>query len=479
MNIELKKLIDASKALDKNAVSEVVTLLLERQVVLKDNWLGVARVCMSVGNYSLAKQSIERLVGECQELPTVLQGLGILSDCGETVKAYEIGDSMLKQNPSLVPIKHTKGVLAYQMGKLEEAKSLFYSVVGKFPLAGEAWHMLSTLADTEEEYISIRKELENLKPSVDKLPNNTAKATFYNALANVTAHVIDNDAALDNYKACAKVMGALVQNNPLPFTSIDTFNNAVRELPNNESKHNGTTPIFVLGLPRSGTTLLTQLLCVNPEIASVGEADTFSLACDLVLKERRSLEHPETLLGVTDTQISEIASMYITLCGELAGDAQFIVDKSLSNLQYVALLQRVFPDAIYIYTERERCANAWSIFRTFFSKGMEWTWNASSIAQVVEKAQHYANECAEKDYGKVFRIQINELSSTPEDLLTPIFSALGLTYTDNHDKFYLQKDAVKTASMSQIRRPLAAATDEKQVIPKRFVEELDTYLHKS
>ena len=132
MNIELKKLIDASKALDKNAVSEVVTFLLERQVVLKDNWLGVARVCMSVGNYSLAIQSIERLVGECQELPTVLQGLGILSDCGNTNQAYEIADSMLKHNPSLVPIQHTKGVLAYQMGKLEEAKSLFYNVVGRY-----------------------------------------------------------------------------------------------------------------------------------------------------------------------------------------------------------------------------------------------------------------------------------------------------------------------------------------------------------
>lgn len=468
MNIELKKLIDASKALDKNAVSEVVTFLLERQVVLKDNWLGVARVCMSVGNYSLAIQSIERLVGECQELPTVLQGLGILSDCGNTNQAYEIADSMLKHNPSLVPIQHTKGVLAYQMGKLEEAKSLFYNVVEKLPLAGEAWHMLSTLADTEEEYISIRKELENLKPSVDKLPNNTAKATFYNALANVIAHTDSNDAALDCYNDCARVMKAVVPSNVLPFTSIDTFNNAVGGLPTNESKESVMSPIFVLGLPRSGTTLLTQLLCVHPEVTSIGEADTFSLACDLVLKQRNCLEQPDALSHVTDSQIIEIASMYTSMCEELCGRTQFVVDKSLNNLQYVALIKRVFPNAIFIFTERESNANAWSIFRTFFSKGMGWTWSVSSINQVVQAAQNYVDECTKQTAERMFRIQISELSSSPEEKLAPILSALGLAYSDNHNKFYLQEISLRTASMSQVRRPLKSNMNDKGNIPKGF-----------
>lgn len=469
MKIELKKLIDASKALDSKEVHNLVTALLERNVVLKDNWLGVSRVCMSVGKYRLAKQSAERLVGECTNLTTVLQGIGILSDCGDTSKAYEIVASMLAQNPSLAPIQHTKGVLAYQMGELEESKILFSKVVEKLPLAGEAWHMLSTLADSEEENLRLQNKLESIKSEAMKLPNSPAKATYFNALANVIAHTKGDDAAFDSYEACAKVMETIVPSNSLPFTSLDAFNSAVSGLPSNEKKGNSITPIFVLGLPRSGTTLLSQLLSVHPEITSVGEADTFSLACDLVLKQRRSLEHLGPLSAITELQISEIASTYRALCEELGGEGPFVVDKSLNNLQYVTLLQKVFPDALFIHTDRDSEANAWSIFKTFFSKGMEWTWNASSIAQVVKEAQSYSRECTENHSRNVFRIRINDLSLAPQDELTPILTALGLTYKDNHKEFYLQKGVVQTASMSQIRRPLTPKISEKHTIPNDFL----------
>ena len=99
---------------------------------------------------------------------------------------------------------------------------------------------------------------------------------------------------------------------------------------------------------------------------------------------------------------------------------------------------------------------------------MEWTWSISSINQVVKAAQDGVDECTKKPAERLFRIQISELSSSPEEKLAPILSALGLAYSDNHNKFYLQESSLRTASMSQVRRPLTSNMNDKENIPKGF-----------
>ena len=481
MKLELQKLVHATRAMDQTLVVSLITGFLNTELELKENWLGVARLAMTVGCYDLAVKCLHMLDQSKCEDTTIAKQLGMLADCGKDDEAYQSAKQWANKAPTSVAALHITGVFAYQKGELEEAETLLKKVVEKAPLAGEAWHMLSTLQN-----VIAQPDFQNFISAqtvkFNQLPNNVSKACFLNAMGNVNWLNGDEKSAFVFYEKSANAMRQITNSNaPTTTFNIDAnYTKITKVLKDTESDteqssftsnaltSNAFTPVFIMGLPRSGTTLLNNILCSDKGVSSVGETDAFTIACDTVLKKKNSAYDLDTILNCQKVELKAIAKEYERIARELGCTENVCVNKSLNNSHIVLMIQRVFPNAKFIATRRNELENAWSIYKTFFSSNLHWSFDVPSVKRAIQMD----NKAIEKlqTIIKIELVELEALKAEPELVLHRVFNSIGLNYENNHTYFHKTPTVVKTASMSQIRQPLNKINTHTFTIPEPFQE---------
>lgn len=481
MKLELQKLVHATRTMDQTLVISLITGFLNNELELKENWLGVARLAMTVGCYDLAVQCLHMLdKSKCEEA-TIAKQLGMLADCGKNDDAYQSAKQWVDKAPTSVAALHIAGVLAYQKGQLEQAETLLKKVVEKAPLAGEAWHMLSTLQNVIAQP-DFQSSISAQTVKFNQLPNNVSKACFLNAMGNVNGLIGDGESAFAFYEKSANLMRQITSSNfsSTPY-SIDTNHTKITKVltqsesdtaqsavTSNAFTSNTFTPVFIMGLPRSGTTLLNNILCSDEGVNSIGETDAFTIACDTVLKKKNSAYDLDTILNCKNVELNAIAKEYERIARELGCTESVCVNKSLNNSHIALMIQRVFPNAKFIAIKRNEIENAWSIYKTFFSSNLHWSFDIRSVKSAIQMDKRTIEQL--RTVIKIEVVELETLKVEPELVLPRIFNSIGLNYENNHAHFHKTPTVVKTASMSQIRQPLNELNSQTPSIPALFVE---------
>ncbi len=486
MKLELQKLVNATRAMDQTLVVSLINGFLNAGLELKENWLGVARLAMTVGCYDLAVQCLHMLdKSKCEEA-TIAKQLGMLADCGKNDDAYQSAKQWVNKAPTSVAALHIAGVLAYQKGQLEQAETLLKKVVEKAPLAGEAWHMLSTLQNVVAQP-DFQSSISAQTVKFNQLPNNVSKACFLNAMGNVDGLIGKEESAFAFYEKSANIMRQITSSNfsSTPYnidtnhtkitkvlTQIEreTAQNAVTSnaVTSNAFTSNTFTPVFIMGLPRSGTTLLNNILCSDEGVNSIGETDAFTIACDTVLKKKNSAYDLDTILNCKNVELNGIAKEYERIARVLGCTESVCVNKSLNNSHIALMIQRVFPNAKFIATTRNELENAWSIYKTFFSSNLHWSFDIRSVKSAIQMDKRTIDQL--RTVIKIEEVELETLKVEPELVLPRIFNSIGLNYENNHAHFHKTPTVVKTASMSQIRQPLNKLHSHISGVPKPFLE---------
>ncbi|WP_218417994.1 tetratricopeptide repeat-containing sulfotransferase family protein [Alteromonas lipotrueae] len=481
MKLELQKLVHATRAMDQTLVVSLITGFLNAGLELKENWLGVARLAMTVGCYDLAVQCLHMLdKSKCEET-TLAKQLGMLADCGKNDDAYQSAKQWVNKAPTSVAALHIAGVLAYQKGQLEQAETLLKKVVEKAPLAGEAWHMLSTLQNVVAQP-DFQSSISAQTVKFNQLPNNVSKACFLNAMGNVNGLIGKEESAFAFYEKSANIMRQITSSNfsSTPY-SIDTNHTKITKVLTqiesdtaqsafikNVVTSNTFTPVFIMGLPRTGTTLLDNILCSDEGVNSIGETDAFTIACDTVLKKKNSAYDLDTILNCENVELNAIAEEYERIARELGCTESVCVNKSLNNSHIALMIQRVFPNAKFIAIKRDELENAWSIYKTFFSSNLHWSFDIRSVKSAIQMDKRTIDQL--RTVIKIEVVELETLKVEPELVLPRIFNSIGLNYENNHAHFHKTPTVVKTASMSQIRQPLNKLNSHISGVPKPFLE---------
>ena len=477
MKLELQKLVHATRAMDQTLVVSLITGFLNTELELKENWLGVARLAMTVGCYDLAVKCLHMLDQSKCEDTIIAKQLGMLADCGKDDDAYQSAKQWANEAPTSVAALHITGVLAYQKGLLEEAETLLKKVVETAPLAGEAWHMLSTLQNviTQPDFQNFISEQTE---KFNQLPNSVSKACFLNAMGNVNWLSGDEKSAFAFYEKSANAMRQITSSNAptKPFNIDANYTKITKVLKDTEQSSftsntftsNTFTPVFIMGLPRSGTTLLNNILCSDKGVSSVGETDAFTIACDTVLKKKNSAYDLDTILNCQNVELKAIAKKYERIARELGCTESVCVNKSLNNSHIALMIQRVFPNAKFIATRRNELENAWSIYKTFFSSNLHWSFDIPSVKRAIQMDNKAIEQL--QTIIKIEVVELEVLKVEPELVLHRVFNSIGLNYEDNHTYFHKTPTVVKTASMSQIRQPLNKISTHTFTIPKLFLD---------
>jgi hypothetical protein len=225
---------------------------------------------------------------------------------------------------------------------------------------------------------------------------------------------------------------------------------------------NSHLPIFIVGMPRTGSTLVEQVLAAHSRVASVGESTALQQAIS-ALDDRRGSLFPEWLPSLDARQIGALAEDYL---GRIQTIAQLrhssfdpngrVVDKMLGNFRYVGLIHLAMPNARIIHVQRDPIDTCLSCFQTLFdAMTMPFTYELAELGRFYRQYdQLMASWIATLPPGVMLSVKYESLVRNFELTTRNIISYCGLEWEDGCLSFYESEHAVRTASALQVRQPL-------------------------
>ena len=216
-------------------------------------------------------------------------------------------------------------------------------------------------------------------------------------------------------------------------------------------------PIFIVGLPRSGSTLLEQILASHTEVEGTMElADIPRLVHRLQGREYQEANprYPGVLAELTAEQLRGFGEKYLADTQVYRTGKAFFIDKMPNNFRHIGLIHLMLPNAKIIDARREPMACCFSNFKQLFAAGQEFTYSFEDIARYyrsyIELMAHWDRALP----GKVLRVQHEAVVEDLEGNVRRILEFCGLAYQLQCVEFYKTERSVRTASSEQVRRPI-------------------------
>jgi tetratricopeptide (TPR) repeat protein len=218
-------------------------------------------------------------------------------------------------------------------------------------------------------------------------------------------------------------------------------------------------PIFVRGLPRSGTTLVEQILASHSQVRDGGEH--FLL--------RRSVMGvgeftPSEMRGYAARQAggdvwTKVGHTYLRLLDDWFGPEGRVVDKSLALFNVGAALH-IFPNARMIWLKRDPAANAWSCFKTRFASAYTWSWSFEDIADFFKVHDALYAHWSALFPERILTVHYEDLVHDSDVWIPRMLAHVGLEDEPQTRRFHEARRSVRTASVAQVRRPLSTAPNQ-------------------
>jgi tetratricopeptide (TPR) repeat protein len=387
---------------------------------------------------------------------------GIYTEMGEAERALACFDKALQLDPESSAALLGKGNHHMEMGDMDTAENLFNQAleVSRNKLAARfCLTQVRKVRDGDENLA----ELEALTTQDENRPEGQALILNY-ALGKCYDDIKNYDQAFENF-----LEGARLKRKTLGYNEESqrrTFDGIIQifDRPAIERLRNGGVasdlPIFVLGMPRSGTTLTEQIIASHPEVHGAGELR------DLLQIAHRATSagsiFPDNLKGLTPELVTAWGTDYLTGLRARAPDARHITDKMPGNFFAVGLIHAMLPGAKIIHVKRNPVDTCLSCFTRLFSHGQEFSYNLSELGRYygyyARLMEHWRSVLPQDAF---YEIRYEELVANQETQTRKLIEYCGLEWDDACLESHKTKRSIRTASVTQVRQPIYSSSVER------------------
>ena len=239
-------------------------------------------------------------------------------------------------------------------------------------------------------------------------------------------------------------------------------------------------PIFIVGLPRAGSTLIEQILASHSQVDGTLELPNI-LSLAHRLRGRQHLtdreRYPRVLHELPDGELIDLGEEYIDSTRIHRKGAAYFTDKMPNNFRHLGLIHLILPNAKIIDARRDPMDCCWSGFKQLFAEGQEFTYGLEEIGQYyrsyVDLMNHWEQVLPQ---GRILRVQHEDLLNDLEGQVRRILKYCGLDFETACLDFHQTKRAVRTASSEQVRQPLSRAGQDQWRPFEPFLTPLKTAL---
>ena len=382
-----------------------------------------------------------------------------LGRIGEYEQAIELYGAVLKDQPGQPKVWMSYGHALKTVGRQAEAIEAYRRTLALAPQFGEAWWSLANLKTVSFSAADVAVMQRQLTR-----PDLTDEDRFHLefALGKAREDAGDFEASFGSY-----ARGNALRRQALDYEADETTDQVRRAralfTPQFLAAHAGRgcpapDPIFIVGLPRSGSTLVEQILASHSQVEGTQELpDIITLARRLGGRARRASEgrYPEALGELTCADLRSLGEEYMARAAphRKLGRA-FFIDKMPNNWAHLGLIQLILPNAKIIDARRHPLGCGFSGFKQHFARGQGFTYDLTDIgryyADYVVLMAHFDAVLP----GRVHRVAYEAMVADPEGQTRALLAACGLPFEDACLRFYENDRAVRTASSEQVRRPI-------------------------
>ena len=231
------------------------------------------------------------------------------------------------------------------------------------------------------------------------------------------------------------------------FSNIkETFKNPPKPLTKSIIKSSEKSPIFILGMPRSGTSLVHQIVSNHKQVYGAGELTKLNKFVTPYLKDSENKEiTKQDLLSIRENYTKELLSLNVT--------ESIIVDKMPLNFRYIGFILSAFPDSKIIHMNRDSMAVCWSIYKYFFP-GNTYSYNQKDIAAYYCLYEDLMDFWKKKFPNKIYDLYYEELTINQKFETMELLKYCDLEWDENCLNFHKNTTAVKTTSAIQVKNKM-------------------------
>jgi tetratricopeptide (TPR) repeat protein len=408
-----------------------------------------------------ALEELDRLViGEDDDL--LAMRAAICSRIGRFDEAGALYASLAERDPNNVALWISLANVRKFAGDAEGAIAAYRRVLEIAPTNGEAWWSLAdvkTLRFSDGDIAAMEQALKTPGLAEDD------RSQLHFALGKAFEDSGKDDQSFAHYSKGNAIRAARYRYNPKALTDLVDKIEATVTKPLLEARQDmgcrARAPIFILGMPRSGSTLVEQMLASHPQIEGTAELpDIIILARELeeavgTFSEQTWVRYPGILADLPAGELERLGKVYLERTKvQRHTDRPFFTDKMPNNWLHVGLIRLILPEAKIIDIRRDPLACGFSNFKQHYARGQEFSYDLGHFGQYYRDYVRLMRHFDAVSPGFVHRVIYENLVEDPRKELTTLLEFLELPFEDACLRFYETKRDVRTASAEQVRRPI-------------------------
>jgi len=407
------------------------------------------------------QHQLEALVKKYPKKVEFLFALGVVTNrAGEVTLALPLlkkADEMLPNNAKIL---YELGVVTRIVGDIEKSQELIQRSLAlrpDFPAGLRTYGVDHKYEYGDEQFKRINRAAANLTemPMEDQVQMHYAQAKAFEDVGEL-------DAAFTHYAIGGakkrKIEEYSERNNAKLFQVMAKILNRDFFAAPRQPGCDSDVPVFILGMPRSGTSLIEQILSSHPDIFGAGELKLMTGVLENISvgpTRLRMNDIEATFPYEVNASYEARGRRYVEHLIRLAPKPyRRIVDKMPGNFNFVGLIHLVLPNAKIIHSQRDPVETCLSCYRIHFAEGQQWSYNLRELGRYYRRYWGLMQHWSETLPGVMYEIKYEDTVADVEASARGLIAHLGLEWTDSCLKFYETERPVKTASASQVRKPI-------------------------
>jgi tetratricopeptide (TPR) repeat protein len=447
----------------ERGVLDDAEILLEAVLALAPDYRAArydyARVLLERHKYLRTREELEKLLKlEPRNRTYLTQYATAIVGLGEHEKAVELYRELLVDSPQAADLHLSIAHSLKTLGKRQESIEAYRAAAAARPNFGDAYWSLANLKTyrfSESEIASMRAE---------ESSSGTRLVDRYHLCFALGKALEDQGRFEESFRYYERGNAFKRSESRYRPEIIEQNTRLQIEVCSAEffSRHEGAgaqnlDPIFIVGLPRAGSTLLEQILASHSRVEGTQElSDIPRLVLDLQGRDP-DLEHPRypgVLAGSSRENLRRLGEKYLSDTRVYRTDRPYFIDKMPNNFRHIGLIHLILPNARIIDARREPMACCFSNLKQLFASGQEFTYSITDIARYyrtyLELMRHWEMVLP----GRVLRVQHEDVVDDLEGNVRRILDFCGLDFEPACVEFHKTERSIRTASSEQVRQPI-------------------------
>jgi tetratricopeptide (TPR) repeat protein len=400
----------------------------------------------------------------------------VYQDINKVDEAIVHYEKAIKLKPEYAEAYNNLGVIYQEIGQKSKAVSLYKKTLNLKPDSAETLSNLTFIEPNKDDINTIETILKS------SLKSNEETMHLHYALGNLHNKYESYADAFEHFYAANKLKRKSIAYKPeehsnyidklIQLFTQDYFDKQLTE--GNSSE----TPVFIVGMPRSGTTLVEQIISSHPLASGAGELTAFTqFEADISKLYQPADSYPECMSSCNNSTIQSFANTYLNELKMFSENAVRITDKMPNNFLRIGLIKTIFPNARIIHCQRNALDTCLSIYTNYFVKGNKYTFDLTDLGLYYQDYLRLMDHWHEVFGSQIFDIQYEALVMNQKKLSKQLIDYVDLDWDEECINFHKNKRTVKTASNLQVREPMYSRSIDRWKNYEKQLEPLRTILN--